>query len=66
MTILVNVLLIVLGLFMLAKGADYLVDGSSTIARKFKIPEVIIGLTIVAIRYIVTRINYKCYCGISS
>lgn len=30
-------------------GADFLVEGSSNIARKFKIPEVIIGLTIVAI-----------------
>ena len=33
----------------MAKGADFLVDGSSNIARRFKIPEVIIGLTIVAI-----------------
>ncbi len=49
MTVLVNIILIVCGLFMLAKGADFLVDGSSIVARKFKIPEVIIGLTIVAI-----------------
>ncbi len=49
MTILLYVILVVVGLFMLAKGADFLVDGSSIIARKFKIPEVIIGLTIVAI-----------------
>jgi len=36
-------------LFLLAKGADFLVDGSCTLARKFKIPEIIIGLTIVSI-----------------
>ena len=56
--ILSNVILIVLGLFMLAKGADFLVDGSSIVARRFKIPEVIIGLTIVAIRNIASRTVY--------
>ena len=57
-SLLFNILLIPLGLYCLAKGADYLVDGSSNIARKFKIPEVIIGLTIVAIRYFTSRIDY--------
>ncbi len=49
MEILLQLILILLGLVMLAKGADFLVEGSSNVARKFKIPEVIIGLTIVAI-----------------
>ena len=49
MTILLSVIFIVFGLFLLAKGADFLVDGSSKIARKFMIPEIIIGLTIVSI-----------------
>ncbi len=31
------------------KGADFLVDGSSSIAKKFHIPEIIIGLTIVSV-----------------
>jgi cation:H+ antiporter len=34
---------------LLIKGADFLVDGASNIAKKFKIPEIIIGLTIVSI-----------------
>ena len=34
---------------MLIKGADFLVDGASNIAKKFHIPEIIIGLTIVSI-----------------
>lgn len=36
------------GFVLLAKGAGLLVDGSSAIARKLNIPEIIIGLTIVA------------------
>jgi len=42
-------ILIVIGFFLLIKGADYLVDGSVGIAKKFNIPEIVIGLTIVSI-----------------
>ena len=34
---------------MLIKGADFLVEGSSNIAKRFHIPEIVIGLTIVSI-----------------
>lgn len=44
-----NVVFILIGFFLLIKGADFLVDGSSRIARKFNIKEIIIGLTIVSI-----------------
>lgn len=40
---------IIIGFALLIKGADFLVDGSSNIAKKFHIPEIIIGLTIVSI-----------------
>ena len=43
------ILLIILGFILLVKGADLLVDGASNIAKKFHIPEIIIGLTIVSI-----------------
>lgn len=43
------VILIIIGFIFLIKGADFLVDGSSLIAKKFHIPEIIIGLTIVSI-----------------
>lgn len=46
---LIELMLIGLGLTLLMKGADFLVDGSSKIAKKFNIPEIVIGLTIVAI-----------------
>lgn len=47
-SILVNILLLVAGFVMLIKGADYFVEGASGIADKFGIPQIIIGLTIVA------------------
>lgn len=40
--------LLILGFILLIKGADFFVDGSSSIAKLLKIPSVIIGLTIVA------------------
>lgn len=43
-----NVILIIVGFVLLIKGADLLVDGASGIAKKFHIPEIIIGLTIVS------------------
>jgi cation:H+ antiporter len=41
-------LLFVLGFVLLIKGADYLVDGASAIARRFNISDLVIGLTVVA------------------
>lgn len=41
-------ILLIIGFILLIKGADYFVDGSSAIAEYFKIPPLIIGLTIVA------------------
>ena len=41
-------LLLIVGFVLLIKGADFFVDGSSSIARILKVPSVVIGLTIVA------------------
>ncbi len=46
--ILVKLLFLVIGFIMLVKGADWFVDGSSGIARKLGIPQLVVGLTIVA------------------
>lgn len=46
---LIYIVLIIIGFGLLIKGADFLVDGSSNIAKRFHIPEIIIGLTIVSI-----------------
>jgi len=45
----ISVLLIIVGFVLLIKGADFLVEGSSNIAKKLHIPEIIVGLTIVSI-----------------
>ncbi len=44
----VQIFLLVVGLALLVKGADWLVDGSAGIARKLKISPLVIGLTVVA------------------
>lgn len=43
-----DILLILFGFFLLIKGADILVDGSSSLANNYKISKMVIGLTIVA------------------
>lgn len=45
----ISTILIIIGFILLIKGADFLVDGASCIAKRFHIPEIIIGLTIVSI-----------------
>ena len=44
----IKIILLVVGFVMLIKGADILVDGASSIALNFKVPKMLIGLTIVA------------------
>lgn len=40
--------LFAVGFVLLIKGADWLIEGAADIARKFRIPEIVIGLTVVA------------------
>lgn len=46
---LIQFLLLILGFVMLVKGADWFVEGAAGIADKFGIPQLVIGLTIVAL-----------------
>ncbi|MBQ9120260.1 MAG: calcium/sodium antiporter [Lachnospiraceae bacterium] len=46
--IFLQILLLAVGFLMLVKGADWFVDGASGIARKMGIPQLVVGLTIVA------------------
>lgn len=48
MEILLQLLLLAVGFVMLVKGADAFVEGAAGIAEKFGIPQLVIGLTIVA------------------
>ena len=46
--LLLQIVLLVIGFVMLIKGADWFVDGAASLAGKFGIPQIVIGLTIVA------------------
>ena len=45
----INILLLIVGMVLLVKGADFFVGGASDIAKKLGIPSLIIGLTLVSI-----------------
>ncbi len=44
----INILLLIVGFVLLIKGADFFVDGSSSVAKLLGVPAVVIGLTVVA------------------
>ena len=46
---LIPVLLFIVGLCLLIKGGDWFVDGATGLARRFRIPEIIVGATVVSI-----------------
>ena len=48
MELILDVLLLVVGFAMLVKGADWFVDGTAGVAQKYGIPQLVVGLTIVA------------------
>ncbi|NLT51227.1 MAG: calcium/sodium antiporter [Ignavibacteria bacterium] len=45
---LINITLLIIGFLLLIKGADWLVNGASALAKRFNISDIIIGLTVVA------------------
>ncbi|MGH1336314.1 MAG: calcium/sodium antiporter [Aureispira sp.] len=48
MDLFLSLALLIVGFIVLIKGADFLVDGASAVAKKFNISDIIIGLTIVS------------------
>lgn len=46
--IVIYIVLLILGFFLLVKGSDFFVDGAVDFAEKLGIPQLVIGLTIVA------------------
>ena len=48
MSMLLDILLIIIGVALVLKGADFLTEGASALARRMHVPEIVIGLTIVA------------------
>jgi len=49
MDLFLSVIILCIGFVILIKGADYLVEGASTIAKRFQISDLVIGLTIVSL-----------------
>ena len=47
--LILNIVLFLIGLLFLIKGSDFFVEAASQIARVYKIPEIVIGLTLVSI-----------------
>ncbi len=45
---LIAVVILIVGFVLLIKGADFFVDGSSSVAKRLRVPSMIIGLTIVS------------------
>lgn len=48
MMLFLKILLLIVGFVLLVKGADWFVDGAAGVAGKLKVPELVVGLTIVA------------------
>lgn len=48
MELIKSIIILVIGFVLLLKGADYFVEGSSSVAKQLRIPSMIIGMTIVA------------------
>ena len=49
MNIVIDIVLLLAGFVLLIKGADFFVEGASSLARKLRIPSLVVGLTIVAL-----------------
>ena len=49
MDIILEIIFLLIGFVCLIKGADYFVEGSSAVAKKLKVPSIVVGLTIVAV-----------------
>lgn len=49
---LLNIIYLIIGLALILWGANALTDGSSAIAKKWGVSDLVIGLTVVALRHI--------------
>ena len=51
----IQVLILIAGFLLLVKGADWFVDGAASLAERMGIPQLVVGLTIVAMGQSVSR-----------
>ena len=45
----IPIIMLAIGFILLIKGGDWFVDGATGIARRFHLPEILIGATVVSI-----------------
>ena len=62
---LIPVLLFIVGLLFLIKGGDWFVDGASALARRFHLPELLIGATVVSIGTTLPEVMVSTMSGLS-
>ncbi|MCR5053211.1 MAG: calcium/sodium antiporter [Lachnospiraceae bacterium] len=65
MEVLKAVCLLIIGFVLLIKGADFFVDGASSVAKKLKVPSLIIGMTIVAMGTSLPELSVSVTAGLS-
>lgn len=58
-------ILFIVGLLFVIKGADFLVDGASALAKKLKVSELVIGLTIVAFGTSMPELTVNIFASVS-
>ena len=46
--LIVAIITLIVGFIFLIKGADFFVDGSASVAKRLRVPSIIIGMTVVA------------------
>ena len=61
----VPVLLFIVGLLFLIKGGDWFVDGASALARRFHLPELLIGATVVSIGTTLPEVMFSTMSAVS-
>lgn len=60
------ILLLVVGLAMVVKGADWLIDGASSLAKRMQLPELLIGLTVVAFGTSAPELAVNIFAGLAN
>lgn len=60
-----SIILFIIGLVFVIKGADFLVNGASSLAKKLKVSELVIGLTIVAFGTSMPELTVNIFASIS-
>jgi len=62
----INIILIIVGLFLLLKGSNWFIDSATYIAKKFDVSDMVIGLTLVSIGTSLPELGANVYASLSN